>query len=94
MIVKVFIYGTCIDYFFRYFLVFIKADVISYEDLIANGSMTAARDKGLVRSEGKEYVMQDGDIVNFLFNVKPISAAGPTPWTQRPFNPWQTMSSP
>ena len=48
---------------------FIKADVISYEDLIANGSMTAARDKGLVRSEGKEYVMQDGDIVVFRFNV-------------------------
>ena len=37
---------------------FIKADVISYEDLIASGSMTAAREKGLVRSEGKEYVMQ------------------------------------
>ena len=48
---------------------FIKADVISYEDLIANGSMTAARDKGLVRSEGKEYVMQDGDVVLFKFNV-------------------------
>ena len=49
---------------------FIKADVISYEDLIANGSMTAARDKGLVRSEGKEYVMQDGDVVLFKFNVE------------------------
>ena len=48
---------------------FIKADVISYEYLIANGSMTAARDKGLVRSEGKEYVMQDGDVVLFKFNV-------------------------
>ena len=48
---------------------FIKADVISYDDLIANGSMAAARDKGLVRSEGKEYIMQDGDVVLFKFNV-------------------------
>ena len=48
---------------------FIKADVISYDDLIANGSMAAAREKGLVRSEGKEYVMQDGDVVLFKFNV-------------------------
>ncbi len=48
---------------------FIKADVISYDDLIANGTMAAARDKGLVRSEGKEYVMQDGDVVLFKFNV-------------------------
>ncbi len=48
---------------------FIKADVISYDDLIENGSMTAAREKGLVRSEGKEYVMQDGDVVLFKFNV-------------------------
>ena len=48
---------------------FIKADVISYEDLIACGGMTQAREKGLVRSEGKEYVMQDGDVVLFKFNV-------------------------
>ncbi len=50
---------------------FIKADVISYEDLInkADGSMVTAREKGLVRSEGKEYVMKDGDIVLFKFNV-------------------------
>ncbi len=48
---------------------FIKADVISYDDLIANGSMAAAREKGLVRSEGKDYVMQDGDVVLFKFNV-------------------------
>ena len=41
---------------------FIRAEVISYEDLIANGSMAAAKEKGLVRSEGKEYVMQDGDV--------------------------------
>ena len=48
---------------------FIRADVISFEDLMACGTMTAAKEKGLVRSEGKEYVMQDGDIVHFLFNV-------------------------
>ncbi|MBR0381477.1 MAG: redox-regulated ATPase YchF [Eubacterium sp.] len=48
---------------------FIKADVISYDDLIACGSMAAAREKGLVRSEGKEYIMQDGDVVLFKFNV-------------------------
>ena len=48
---------------------FIKADVISYDDLIANGSMAAAREKGLVRSEGKEYIMKDGDVVLFKFNV-------------------------
>ena len=48
---------------------FIKADVISYDDLIACGSMSAAKEKGLVRSEGKEYVMQDGDVVLFKFNV-------------------------
>ena len=48
---------------------FIRAEIISYEDLMACGSMTAAKEKGLVRSEGKEYVMQDGDVVNFLFNV-------------------------
>jgi hypothetical protein len=48
---------------------FIKADVISYDDLIANKTMAAAREKGLVRSEGKEYVMQDGDVVVFKFNV-------------------------
>ena len=48
---------------------FIKADVISYDDLIANGSMAAAREKGLVRSEGKEYVMPDGDVVLFKSNV-------------------------
>lgn len=48
---------------------FIRAEVISYDDLIACGSMTAAKEKGLVRSEGKEYVFQDGDIVLFRFNV-------------------------
>ncbi len=44
-------------------------EVISYEDLIANGSIAAAKEKGLVRSEGKDYVMQDGDVVLFRFNV-------------------------
>ena len=48
---------------------FIRAEVISFDDLMANGSMAAAREKGLVRLEGKEYVMQDGDIVLFRFNV-------------------------
>ena len=49
---------------------FIKAEVISYEDLMnSGGSMVQAREKGLVRSEGKEYIMQDGDIVLFKFNV-------------------------
>ena len=48
---------------------FIRAEVISFDELIANGSMAAAKEKGLVRSEGKEYVMRDGDIVLFRFNV-------------------------
>ena len=48
---------------------FIKAEVVSYNDLIKEGSMIAAKEKGLVRSEGKEYIMQDGDIVLFKFNV-------------------------
>ena len=48
---------------------FIKAEVVSYSDLMKEGSMLAAKEKGLVRSEGKEYVMQDGDIVLFKFNV-------------------------
>ena len=48
---------------------FIRAEIISYEDLMACGSMTAAKEKGLVRSEGTEYVMQDGDVVLFRFNV-------------------------
>jgi len=48
---------------------FIRAEVVHYNDLMALGSMTAAKEKGLVRSEGKEYVMKDGDIVLFRFNV-------------------------
>ena len=48
---------------------FIRAEVVSYEDLMACGTMTAVREKGLMRSEGKEYVVQDGDIILFRFNV-------------------------
>ena len=48
---------------------FIRAEVIAFEDMKVCGTMAAAKAKGLVRSEGKEYVMKDGDIVNFLFNV-------------------------
>jgi len=48
---------------------FIRAEVIHFDDLFACGSMVTAREKGLVRSEGKEYVMKDGDIVLFRFNV-------------------------
>lgn len=48
---------------------FIRAEVIPYDTLIAVGSYTAAREKGLVRSEGKDYVIQDGDVVLFRFNV-------------------------
>ncbi len=48
---------------------FIRAEVIHFDDLMANGTMQAAKEKGLVRSEGKEYIMKDGDIVLFRFNV-------------------------
>ncbi len=48
---------------------FIRAEVVAYKDLMECGSMVAAKEKGLVRSEGKEYVMKDGDIVLFRFNV-------------------------
>ena len=48
---------------------FIRAEVVSFDDLMACGSLVAAKEKGLVRSEGKEYVMRDGDIVEFRFNV-------------------------
>lgn len=48
---------------------FIKAEVISYDELIECGSLTKAKEKGLVRIEGKDYVMQDGDVVLFRFNV-------------------------
>ncbi len=48
---------------------FIRAEIVAFHDLKACGSYAAAREKGLVRSEGKEYVMQDGDVVLFRFNV-------------------------
>jgi GTP-binding protein YchF len=48
---------------------FIRAEVVAYADLVAAGSMAAAREAGKVRLEGKDYVMQDGDVVHFRFNV-------------------------
>ena len=48
---------------------FIRAEIVSYDDLISAGSMAAAKEKGRVRLEGKEYVVQDGDIILFRFNV-------------------------
>ena len=48
---------------------FIKAEVVNCKDLLENGSLAAAREKGLVRMEGKEYVVQDGDVILFRFNV-------------------------
>ena len=48
---------------------FIKAEIISYDELMKEGSMVQAREKGLVRQEGKDYIMQEGDIVLFKFNV-------------------------
>ncbi|MGP1608563.1 MAG: redox-regulated ATPase YchF [Clostridium sp.] len=48
---------------------FIKAEIVSYDDLVKYGSIQKAREKGLVRLEGKEYIMQEGDIVDFKFNV-------------------------
>ena len=48
---------------------FIKAETVAYEDLVECGSVAAARDKGLYRIEGKEYVVADGDVMLFKFNV-------------------------
>lgn len=48
---------------------FIRAETVAYDDLVGCGSMAAAREKGLVRSEGKEYVVKDGDVILFRFNV-------------------------
>ncbi len=48
---------------------FIRAEIVSFDDLMRCGSVAAAKEKGLYRSEGKEYVMQDGDVVLFRFNV-------------------------
>ncbi|MBB3110605.1 hypothetical protein FHS18_002672 [Paenibacillus phyllosphaerae] len=48
---------------------FIRAEVVSYDDLVAAGSMNAAKEKGQLRLEGKEYIVQDGDVMHFRFNV-------------------------
>jgi GTP-binding protein YchF len=48
---------------------FIRAEVVAYDDLVAAGSMNAAREKGQLRLEGKDYVVQDGDVMHFRFNV-------------------------
>ncbi len=48
---------------------FIRAEIIAFDKLMECGSMTVAKEKGLVRSEGKDYVMQDGDVTLFRFNV-------------------------
>ncbi|MEG2311059.1 MAG: redox-regulated ATPase YchF [Clostridia bacterium] len=48
---------------------FIKAEIVSYDDLVSNGTMLKCKEKGLVKLEGKEYIMKDGDIVLFRFNV-------------------------
>jgi ribosome-binding ATPase YchF (GTP1/OBG family) len=48
---------------------FIRAELVAYDDLMAAGSWAACRDRGTLRLEGKEYVMRDGDVVNFRFNV-------------------------
>jgi ribosome-binding ATPase YchF (GTP1/OBG family) len=48
---------------------FIKAEIVSFEDLMAAGSMADAKSAGKVRMEGKDYVMKDGDVVEFRFNV-------------------------
>ena len=48
---------------------FIKAEVVNYQDLLDCGSYTKAKEKGLVRMEGKEYVVKDGDVILFRFNV-------------------------
>ena len=48
---------------------FIRAEIVAFEDLEKNGSMLACKEKGLVRSEGKDYVMNDGDVTLFRFNV-------------------------
>ena len=48
---------------------FIRAEIVAYNDLMACGSFNGAKDKGLVRLEGKEYIMKDGDVTHFRFNV-------------------------
>ena len=46
-----------------------STEIVSYDDLVASGSVAAAREKGQVRVEGKDYIMQDGDVTHFRFNV-------------------------
>ena len=48
---------------------FIRAEVVAFDDLVAAGSLAACREKGTLRLEGKDYVVQDGDVINFRFNV-------------------------
>jgi ribosome-binding ATPase YchF (GTP1/OBG family) len=48
---------------------FIRAETVHYDDLIAHGSFHACKEKGLLRLEGKEYIVKDGDILNIRFNV-------------------------
>ena len=48
---------------------FIRAEIVSYDDLMEQGTVSNARNVGKLRSEGREYVMQNGDVVNFLFSV-------------------------
>ena len=48
---------------------FIRAEIVAFDDLVACGSQNAAKEKGLVRLEGKDYVMKDGDVTYFRFNV-------------------------
>jgi ribosome-binding ATPase YchF (GTP1/OBG family) len=48
---------------------FIRAETVSYQDLVNSGTMSTAKEKGLVRSEGKEYIVQEGDVLLFRFNV-------------------------
>jgi ribosome-binding ATPase YchF (GTP1/OBG family) len=48
---------------------FIRAEVISYSDLESCGNIAEARKRGMLRTEGKNYIIQDGDVVTFLFNV-------------------------
>ena len=48
---------------------FIRAEIVAYDDLIADGSTAKAKEKGHVRLEGKDYIMRDGDVVLFRFNV-------------------------
>jgi hypothetical protein len=48
---------------------FIRAEVVAFDDLVAAGSLAACRERGTLRLEGKEYVVRDGDVINFRFNV-------------------------